>query len=269
MIGKFFRAFLLGGGGKLITFPIAAAPFLAAYSVWRAKQPSISVFWDTVLWPPVLEPWWLWSAGVILLWMTVGFAIREAQREAASPRLFFDAPFVELVWVNTGPIGGAPTERNNTFVASVILRNNPQIRQEGARLSQAHVTLKFFDWETGKLVHAMPFARWADNVQPGQPDAPSSIDPARYRTIKANNGANKINIALKYPSDSNCYAFNADGWMHPFLKDETRKLDGTKFYVHVIVSSENAPDFAACFELGNLPEGLSIHATNGRFSAPN
>jgi hypothetical protein len=242
-IVQFVKAISDAGGKFLLTIPLGGAALFSQYDAFRSNHPEL----------PKLDPWWAYASLAVCAWIIIGFAIKETKRSLAQPRLYLANPQVEKVAVSwkVQKDEEIAVLTDYPFVASVFLHNAPETRQSQSRLDRAHVTLKFFDMDTGKHVKTLPFGRWADNTQFGHHDSPSSVDPIRYRDIEANDGPNKIDIALKYEAEADCFSFNSECWHLPGLKDQRWHLPGTRFYIHVIVKSSNAPDFVACFILEN------------------
>lgn len=239
---QFVKSIWDAGGKFLLAIPFGGAALFSQYDTLRVSYPTL----------PKLDPWWAYASLAVCAWIILGFAIRETKRSLGQPRLYLANPQVQKIAVQSTELknGKIVVHTVYPFVASVFLHNAPEFRQSQSRLDRAHVTLKFFDMDSGKLVKTLPFGRWADNTQFGHPDSLSSVDPIRYRDIEPNDGPNRIDIALKYDEEADCFTFNSECWLLPGLKDQRWHLSAIRrFYVHVIVKSSNAPDFKACFIL--------------------
>jgi hypothetical protein len=250
MIFAFFKAIWEAGGKWWFLLILGGTPFLVTtYNTWRIDYPADLPFLNFAIPLPAAEPWWVYAGAVIALWTTARLAWLEAKRQLAQPHLSLRNPRVEIIPVHCRDEEGV-VETVFPHVARVDLHNAPEHRTTAARLEGAHTTLEFFDAESGHLVYTLPFARWTDNTQPGYRDSPSSVDFLRYRDVQPNDGANKVDIVLKYKDEPDAYAFNAEsGWLVLGQKDERWRVPGRRWFVHVTVKSSNAPDHRECFVL--------------------
>lgn len=262
---RYFRIFIESVGGRWFLVPSAVTGIVALVTVLK----GLGMFWI-----PDLSYWELALFAVlpVAVWSIIGLMAKvvkledtEAKRRHAQPRLYFGNPIVQKIQLyETRIIAtniGTKAHRVPTYqvnVASVPLHNKPIMKSDVSKLQGAHITLEFHNKDTEQLSKVLQFGRWADNIQLGQHDSPSSVDPLRYRDIEPNDGANLVDIALKYDADENCCTFNSESWLEPNLKNPKWVLNGTKFNVKVIIKSSNHDDYEEWFEIQNLGKGNSL-----------
>ena len=262
---QYLRIFIESVGGRWFLVPSAVTGIVALVTALKGLGMS---------WIPDLSYWELALFAVlpVAVWSIVGLMVRvlklediEAKRRHAQPKLYFGTPIVKSVQLfETRVIStnvGTTTHRVATHqvnVASVPLHNRPIIKSNASKLTHAHITIEFYKNGAEQLSKRLQFGRWADNIQLGQHDSPSSVDFLRYRDIESNDGANLVDIALKYDADENCCTFNSESWLEPNLKDPRWVLEGTNFNVKVIVKSSNHDDYEEWFEIQNLGKDKSL-----------
>ena len=112
-----------------------------------------------------------------------------------------------LVWIVYALVENVPSEGDERREA--VARN-------------VHATLRFSD-ENGVIVEGLP-ARWSEHEQ----DVPVERITGRptYVDLPVDSGAVRIDVALKYPGDSQCYAYN----------------DETRFTTHDLRGIELGPE---------------------------
>lgn len=260
MFATFLKIVWEAAGRLLLLIPIGGAALFAAYSAFRIEHPSGWELPFMTIPLPAMEPWLLWASLFVVGYLVFRLGWIEARRRRTQPNLYFGEPFVQRVQLyETNPLARVfrtPTHKVN--VASVPLHNNPEIKSNTSKLERSHITIEFYDKGTKHLIKMLQFGRWADNIQLGHYDSPSSVDPLRYREIEPNDGANVVDIALKYDDDENCCAFNSESWLEPNLKDPKWIVEGTNFDVRVIIKSSNYDDYKGWFEMKNLGKGGSL-----------
>lgn len=262
------KAIVEAAGGRIILLLVNGGAFavFVTYDNFRLSHPDGMEVGNMTVPLPALDPWWLWTICFLLAIGVFRFAWIEARRLGSEPDLYFGDPFVHdvVLWQTRSDLPQVRTPGPQVKVASVGLFNNPHIKNENSKLQRAHVTIKFFEHDFEKKVKTLYFARWADNIQLGHHDSPSTVDPLRYRDIEPNNGQNLIDIALKYPGEANCHTFNSEGWLVPGLKDPKWALPGTMFDICLTVKSSNRHDYKAKFILRNLGQNGSMAIEKGQ-----
>ena len=269
MFVTLFKVVWEAAGRLLLAIPIGGAALFRAYSSFRIGHPDGVQVGSMIIPLPTMEPWWLWALLFVAGYLVFRLGWLEAKRRHAQPNLYFGDPIVHRVQLFKTRIIqtsiGATKDRTPTDevnVASVPLHNKPTVKSDASILERAHITIEFFDNDTGHLSKVLEFGRWADNAQLGH-DSPSNVDSLRYRDIEPNDGANLVDIALKFDAAENCCAFDSESWLEPNLKDPKWILEGTNFNVKVIVKSSNHDDYEEWFNLGNLGEGGGLTIVRG------
>ena len=176
--------------------------------------------------------------GLVLEWV-----IRYVMKLRA-PRLYFGEPDVRFYDVGSR---GQDT-RENWCVASVFLHNDPQLKTSDnvSKAMLATATCSFYDL-SGKQILDDKFSRWADNIQPNQPDASSNISNRKRRDVEPNDEPNLINIIMKQPDECECYALTFESW--PNIGERPRNLLITKrsIIVKLVIKPSNARAYSNRF----------------------
>lgn len=175
---------------------------------------------------------------VLFLAAVLEWAIRFLSTRA---RPYFGEPDVRPY-----PVKGATGNIESVSVASVPLFNNPRWRTRGAEITNAHVIVDFFVFQTGEFVRRT-HGRWADNTAIGQHDSPSNISALKFRNIEPNDSSNLINIAARRSTSAFLYALTPDGWL--FGESGSLILRDKELLVRLTVKASNHRDIRASFKL--------------------
>ena len=143
-------------------------------------------------------------------------------------------------------------------VAVVTVTNDPAKRDEAATARHVIVNLSFF-----KLNSADPClilsGRWSDNEQAGLRGQFAPIDDLRRRDLHPNGEPNLIDVALKYPDDEQCYAFNDETCRNtPDWRDPAFELAAQSYRVRVRLQGVGLDDVEHDFLLTNLGKGKGL-----------
>lgn len=156
------------------------------------------------------------------------------------------------------PLFGTP------FFAHIIFCNNPQVRSIATTAESIDAEITFFDDEE-KPVLGPIFGRWEGTPQPATLSPFASIRELLKIGLEPTGLPRELDIALKYPEDEFCYAFNnvscrhSNDWRMPkFL------LKGYSFYLKVRLVGVPMLDKTWWFKLYNsgAGKGLRIETTN-------
>lgn len=152
----------------------------------------------------------------------------------------------------------------NPFFAHIKFYNNPKVRSIAATAKDVTAEITFFDDRDPPILGPI-YGRWGDTPQPATLAPFAPIRELLKVDFEPNGLAQELDIALKYPEDEFCYAFNnesccySNDWRMPrFL------LKGYSFYVKVRLMGVPMLDKTWWFTLYNsgAGKGLRIETTN-------
>jgi hypothetical protein len=190
-------------------------------------------------------PRWVWitllSVGAIVA-PFIAFHRVRLQRDASrrsykkltssSPNLEMNgSPYVDTrttVLDQTLAVVGSP------FFAHAKFSNNPAERIPEATARDVVAEISIFNDDGHPALLEQPiYGRWGDTTQPSRLAASASSRELAQVEFEPNGLPHELNLALKYPEDSNCYAFNNESYDRLDWRLPKFRLDGSTFHVRV------------------------------------
>ncbi len=171
------------------------------------------------------------TLAAVLLVMALIFAVLAVLEK---PRLFITEPITQVVRIPDAP------EETTFRVAFLNVYNRAVMGSTSA--NDVHIRLIFSNTATGNVVQDLP-ARWAFT---SQAEGPESGQLAPMANIPRNNLAHPLDVALRYPGDTQCHGITNRsrhiGWKH-------YPLGIGPVDVLVVVEGSNAKRVAARYEV--------------------
>jgi hypothetical protein len=134
--------------------------------------------------------------------------------------------------------------------ARVLIANDPG-DEPGARAERVVAWNTFFDYMSNVELLTVE-ARWAEAPQAPEIQRIGLSKEGRELDIDGNGDAHPLDIAMKFDSDNECFAYNNENGQLPDGKLEKHLLRGERFYVRVRVKGGNTPPQVGWYMLENL-----------------
>jgi hypothetical protein len=140
--------------------------------------------------------------------------------------------------------------------ARIGIKNNPPAGSKGLKAEKvaAFVT---FERDGAPVVSDM-VGRWSETDQRAETGRLGISLESAQLDIEPNGLRHPLDIAMKDPDDSSCYAYNEDNSSGVGLRLPSRELVGEEFTVHVQLRGSNTDEISASFLLKNGGAGSGI-----------
>lgn len=142
--------------------------------------------------------------------------------------------------------------------ARVQVSNSPPVGQRGQLAPKVAARITFARTDGTELVSRM-IGRWAETPQRIESGRLGlSLDEAQL-DIDCNGLPHPLDVAMKYPGDEDCYAYNFENSVASDLRVEGHRLRGSEFRVTVLLrAADNADPVEGHFILRNHGRGRSV-----------
>jgi hypothetical protein len=213
-----------------------------------------------------------WATAVVLLLTLFLLALNAARRLAAEVGAYEIAPRPFLRFVDTEVAGASvfgitQSGERGTLVtregkpvcyqfARVGIKNDPPPDSKGVKAEKvvAHIT---FERNGSAVIHEI-LGRWSETEQRAETGRIGIFLENAQLDIDPNGLRHPLDIAMKAPDDSSCYAYNEDNSNLADLRLPIHELVGEEFTVHVRLRGASTDEISASFLLENGGAGSGI-----------
>ncbi len=210
-----------------------------------------------------LFPTWGWITLLIVgLIIAPFFAFHKVYTKlddilSATPNMNIASP----PYVDTRPIysrikiEGQYSLIGTPYFAHVNFCNEPKVYAVEAAAKDTYAEISFYT-NKGELLLGSIYGRWGDTKQPEDPFEPTrelvkvNFEPTGQRR--------ELDIAMKYPEDKDCYAFNNESYSSYDWRISKFLLKGDSFYVKVRLAGIPMIDKIWWFALYNEGRGKGM-----------
>lgn len=222
--------------------------------------------YSTVTGHPFINiPVWIWVslliAGLLFMPFFAYHRIRTKLNDILKvvPNIeLYGSPYVDARPIYSYPstkVAGQFSVIGTPFFAHIIFCNNPRVRSIETTAKSINAKITFFDDEEKQVLGPI-FGRWEGTPQPATLPPFAPIRDLLKIDLEPTGLPRELDIALKYPDDEFCYAFNnkscisSRDWRMPAFM-----LKGHSFYIKVRLVGIPMLDETWWFKLSNLGKG--------------